>query len=971
MVLSGDDRIEPVLAFSDAGDLSLETSSPLREILEHHTAGYHAALKVTPKPPRTHGGVPALTDVQMRWQSLLGHSSSVEMRVASITDPRVDPLVGTRWNQGAAQGLPTYNFYVPNYYPTGCVATAMSQLMRFHSWPLAGIGQLSFPITVDKVSQNASTRGGDGIGGPYDWTKMPLVPNSATTDAERRMIGALMVDAGSSVNMAYAADGSGTDTLQAGTALRTTFKYANAIRGYASGTELTGRGLDRMILPNLDAGLPVLLGITGTPGGHAIVCDGYGYIGANLYHHLNMGWSGSSDAWYLLPDIDFSSSQSFDTVYKCVYNVYPAGTGEIVSGRILDEAGAPISGVTVSNGMVTTTTNVRGIYGLPKVATGWQTLTATKVGASFPSARILVGKSEDGPVVGNRWGINLVQNRMSPTFLTGIAAQEVKVGSKPTDLLVEVAGAPTVHYAWARNGLVVGVDAPTFAFSAPVTRADNGTSLSVKATNDHGSADSTANLNVVDLYNAGFERGLEGWQAFSPDMYSEASEDVLPYGGKIWLYVGDWATPKTDWAQQSVAIPASATSASVSFWLGIKNRPAVPTGATNLFTLKVLDEAKNPVETLVTKDNRDEALGSDGTVIWKKVGPFSLLTHKGKTVYLQFASVQPGGKDTGTIFATDDVEVAIGEGFATSVSPASCTVVPGGTWAFKARVEGTPTDNRVNWTATGGSLAPTQTAGDGVAATTYTSPSTLGTYTVTATPVTTGGTAASATVTVVDPTSVQVNLLPITTSASINTPVAFTASVSLLSQNTVSWTCSGGSFSATTGGTATWSAPAAGTFTIRALAAGAPTRMAEATVTVTDPSSLNLVMTPLVKTLLPGASGTFSITGDNGGGVTWACTGGLLPLVNGLSAVLTVPGTAPLATQAYTLTATSKLNASKSAAAAITVKGVDLNADGVLDLQDLLTLAAEYGKSSTSPANFKGQDTVNDSDLNTLLSLLK
>ena len=68
--------------------------------------------------------------------------------------------------------------------------------------------------------------------------------------------------------------------------------------------------------------------------GHEIVCDGYGYNGSTLYHHLNLGWSGVDTAWYNLPNI--GTPYDFNVVTSCTYNVYPSGTGEIISGRVMD-----------------------------------------------------------------------------------------------------------------------------------------------------------------------------------------------------------------------------------------------------------------------------------------------------------------------------------------------------------------------------------------------------------------------------------------------------------------------------------------------------------------------------------------------------------------------------------------------------------------------------------------------------------
>ena len=76
-------------------------------------------------------------------------------------------------------------------------------------------------------------------------------------------------------------------------ALISVFKYSNAKYAENSDQDISA-SVPGIANPNLDAGFPVLFGIysTSTGIGHEIVCDGYGYDGATLYHHLNLGWSG-------------------------------------------------------------------------------------------------------------------------------------------------------------------------------------------------------------------------------------------------------------------------------------------------------------------------------------------------------------------------------------------------------------------------------------------------------------------------------------------------------------------------------------------------------------------------------------------------------------------------------------------------------------------------------------------------------
>jgi hypothetical protein len=214
--------------------------------------------------------------------------------------------------------------------------------------------------------------------------------------------------------MDYARTGSGADGFAMGAALKSSFGFSNGITGANNGRDI-GTGLANMINPNLDAEYPVILGILGKSG-HAVLADGYGYDTSTrvkaLYHHLNMGWSGYSDIWYNLPDIG-----NYDTVVVCIYNVFPDGTGEIVSGRVTDTAGQPMPDVAVRADLRTkryeTTTNGKGIYALTQLPSASSfTIEANKSGFTFAKQTIETGTSRDRHAsAGNKWAIDFIGQR--------------------------------------------------------------------------------------------------------------------------------------------------------------------------------------------------------------------------------------------------------------------------------------------------------------------------------------------------------------------------------------------------------------------------------------------------------------------------------------------------------------------------------------------------------------------------------
>jgi hypothetical protein len=430
VIVPADDFVEPIIGFVDDGIYDPSLDNPLGALVTNDLNGRIAAVRDMQRLKAT-ALMEAAFESQGKWEQLESLADGpVAMGLTSISDVRVAPLVQSKWWQGTVTRedcpLACYNYYTPpfttpdgdpNNYVCGCVATALAQVIRYHRHPTTGIGVHTFGIHVGGSSTSANTRGGDGSGGPYSWSDMVLVPDCSTTETQRQAIGALCYDAGVTINMYYTSSWSAANTLKHKDALTNIFKYGNAVKGGSnSASNNIGPGLIGMINPNLDAKDPVTLEI-GPSNGHSIVCDGYGYNSSTLYHHLNMGWLGTDDAWYNLPDIDTSHIPvPYTSVYKCVYNIHVsgAGDGEIISGRVLDLNGEPIAGATMyaqPEGQVlwiTTESDSKGIYAFSTLNSNTAyTINALADGYRFSSQFATTRTSADySSVSGNVWGID-------------------------------------------------------------------------------------------------------------------------------------------------------------------------------------------------------------------------------------------------------------------------------------------------------------------------------------------------------------------------------------------------------------------------------------------------------------------------------------------------------------------------------------------------------------------------------------
>jgi hypothetical protein len=485
-IVPADDEVEPIVGFSTGTEFVLSDRNPLGALALHDVRGRveearRAAKSAGPGKARTRP--PHAETARMKWRILLDRLPTLDdasvksdavtlLGLSSLSDLRVAPFVMSKWDQ-LNEGTYCYNYYTPNHYYCGCVATMMAQLMRHHQWPASGVGTNAFAIKINGVAEYRNLRGGDGVGGPYSWADMPLDPDASTTETQRQAIGAVCHDAGVAARMSYSSSGSGASMEDALYAMVNVFGYSGGMyASYYNGSDISGPILNKAMNPNLHARTPVMLGILRSTSGHAVLCDGYGYNSGTLYHHLNMGWSGNYNAWYNLPTID--SYPSYNTVFSCVYNLYTSGSGEIISGRVTDSVGGAVTGVTVtacslSGETYTGITDDRGLYAIVKVPSSTHfSLTAARTGYTFTATTVDTGQSISQTVqCGNIWGADLVTLSVPPPDDPGLFTAW-RTNTTSVDLRWALNGAgDSVLLAWSTNG-VFGIPAGPYAAGGQV-----------------------------------------------------------------------------------------------------------------------------------------------------------------------------------------------------------------------------------------------------------------------------------------------------------------------------------------------------------------------------------------------------------------------------------------------------------------------------------------------------------------------
>lgn len=265
VIVSGDDEMTELVGYAENGFFDAENVPPQMQLWLDGYAEYVAAVQSGKAKAR---------------KILLSDSPSVV----------VEPLVTTKWNQDAP-----FNNFAPEYTDdnnntqrcaTGCAATAMAQIMKFHNWPEQSVGHYSYEHqSFGTISSNFSEH-------VYDWTNMIDRYNNGEYSSEQAdAVALLMKDCGVSLNMNYGPV-SGASIYSYYPAFKNYFRYSSRTvnRSGCETAEFT-----KIITDELQEGRPIIYCGTGEDGGHAFVVDGYD---TNYFLHVNWGWGGYSDGYF-------------------------------------------------------------------------------------------------------------------------------------------------------------------------------------------------------------------------------------------------------------------------------------------------------------------------------------------------------------------------------------------------------------------------------------------------------------------------------------------------------------------------------------------------------------------------------------------------------------------------------------------------------------------------------------------------
>ena len=326
VIVSGDDRTTSILGYTDQGSFDPNNvPANMKAWLE----GYAEQID-------------ALDGMGIT-------ASNGSLGMPAPTRNSISPLITSHWDQAT----PYWN-HCPEFMSidengdtvgdlayTGCVATAMAQIMNYYKHPMQCTQTIpSYTVIFMTDTYEYGAFDTEALNPIYfDWDNMRDNYTGAESDAEKDAVSWLMLYAGCAAHMQYGLRASSTSDPYIPTALNEYFNY-DATLVYRS--DYDQKDWEDMIYQELAEGRPMIYnGRAGSGGGHSFVCDGYSY---GDYFHINWGWGGLGDGYFVLSVLNpyasgigaASSSEGYNIDQTAVIGILPgySGTPEVVDHRL-------------------------------------------------------------------------------------------------------------------------------------------------------------------------------------------------------------------------------------------------------------------------------------------------------------------------------------------------------------------------------------------------------------------------------------------------------------------------------------------------------------------------------------------------------------------------------------------------------------------------------------------------------------
>ncbi len=292
-IISADDLVSEVLAYSDRGHLDM---ADLPENLASYLKLYQEEIKLAIATGSSNS--------QLYAQSFSEFPEAV-LPLFDTGEWAKDPI---RWFQGYP-----FNHQLPSGGAlVGCVATAAAQIMRYYTWPDKSQGEHTY---------SPASGGGFHVtfGNTYDWANMPGTLPKVTTQAQTKAFSTLLRDVGLAVDMVYKDGISIAWPSSLVRALRENFKFKKSLRMFDRHT-MTAFEWQKILRKELSEKRPVFYTGESYNYGHAFVCDGYNAEGM---YHFNWGWNGKSNGYFRLTNLHPAGYPDFTVSQEIIVGIEP------------------------------------------------------------------------------------------------------------------------------------------------------------------------------------------------------------------------------------------------------------------------------------------------------------------------------------------------------------------------------------------------------------------------------------------------------------------------------------------------------------------------------------------------------------------------------------------------------------------------------------------------------------------------
>lgn len=585
-------------------------------------------------------------------------------------------LLSTTWNQNNP-----YNCYCPAASGStagggrawaGCTACALSQILRYNTQPRI----------VTQNHTNTDSLGSHSISdagmGAYDWANMPNTITTASPLTQQQAIGQLMYHAAVALESNFAANETDANPDRVALVLQTFFGYTSSgfeFKNYPGQTPAyTTAQWYNKIAADIDGNKPVFYAMweAGWGNGHALVCDGY-QNGDEI--HLNLGWSGASDAWYNLDSVVVTNGVTTYhwTVHGAVFAITPPSPAiTSVSPTTLPPSASP---------QTLTITGTNFNYTGPNASTlvfydpGNNSSSVTP---SNPTATSMQGNITVGSATGS-WKVKVVNGNATSSLYTfavsSVSPQLTALSiSGPVKVAQNTSGNQYTATAIFSDGSASTVT-PTWglSFGAPANISSSGqltansvganTAISVTASYTYNGVTKTASYGVTILTsgncgyfvqelvsNGTFTNNSSGWTLTGNFQADSRFSTYNNEPGYAYLANSDGSAGNnlSGTLSQTIAIPSDATSATLGYYYRITTSDSLSVAHDRLNLSLVLSGG--------TQVGLDDKWNTDANTSYT-YRSFDVTSYKGQTITVKFTGTTDASGPT--TFRVDDVSLIV------------------------------------------------------------------------------------------------------------------------------------------------------------------------------------------------------------------------------------------------------------------------------------------------------------------------